>query len=741
MPEIVMTHSESSVTCSTDVTNHIKELTEYMNSADIMPDGFSDSDESLENEGSVYQPISKHTQDVIETEKRLLHTLGLKNELFERRVPLKVYKNKKAEEKHDKQLHVRPKSTGTTCSIKNKSENQNSDEKTKHESAHNDKTHKHDNEHPDKTHHHHNHHHHQHHHHGKSHHHQTQHQSTSHHHESSHEKHQNNHHHHRNHHHYHHHEGSHGKEHYGKSGQGKHHNEKGDQEISDNFDKESTPFDASFFEIISPGQSEEFLHMPLMSPPPKVISESPTGSSSSYSRPISYKFLLAGETIKCNFDENKNNDAKATLLSEQLKDTQPVCLCSSYNAYDDAFTGWEVPQKGNKTKNCRRKRNMKPGSSDITFSRLTHTMGKDPVIFQHYNDYSKYIERYRFYHTVGNVGRPLSYSNYAEKGVDSDPYYSKMKSNLTSAIAGPFYGLAAQLLEEKTGSASSRGSAHDRPRSDDDSIEDSSVDARPYSMRDRGKALNLAPVRECTVPNLRPTDKIDIMQLNKYLNLTTPPVPSNCIQLNFDEVKAKRYGIANESNMFPASSPRRGGRTLRLGSAEFVKPGTPDANQKWTVDKRGLHRSAVTSGGSMPGNLFVGSTVWSPVPSNTTRAKSGGRMSPYVQFQKEHLQNPSTPPQQVSGQNFKSCERVTDLSGKDGKERGKFSYTHAANSERPPPPVRTATAVDFQETYIPRDRSRTITLDVNHLGIRGQPYKQREQIVLYKNRRAQIARS
>lgn len=256
-------------------------------------------------------------------------------------------------------------------------------------------------------------------------------------------------------------------------------------------------------------------------------------------------------------------------------------------------------------------------------------------------------------------------------------------------------------------------------------------------MRDRGKALNLAPVRECTVPCLRPTDKIDITQLNKYLNLSTPPVPNNCLQFNFDEIKAKRFGAANDY-MFPATSARRGTRTLRLGSAEFVKPGTPDSTSKWNSEKRGPHRSPAHFSSSVPGNLIVGSTVSSPVPPQTARAKSGGKMSPYVQFQKEHMLTPSTPPHQVSGQGFKVCERVSELSG---KERGKFSYTHAAQGEKASAIIRTATAVDFKETYIPRDRSRTITLDVNHLGIRGQQYKQREQIVLYKNRRAQIAKS
>lgn len=291
-------------------------------------------------------------------------------------------------------------------------------------------------------------------------------------------------------------------------------------------------------------------------------------------------------------------------------------------------------------------------------------------------------------------------------------------------------------------STSSPDSLHERPRSDDESIEESGVDLKTCSMRDRGKALNLAPVRECTVPNLAPTDKIDIIQLNQYLNLSTPPMSGDCIDYDLDDVKVKRgYRLPNDSNTFGSSGARRKTRTLRLGSAEFVKPGTSaDMTAKWSTEKRPVQKSATNVLSTVPGNLIVGSTV-SPIPFQAPRARSGSNVPPYVQYQRENMLNKThSTLQQISGQKVKACERMTDTPPV-GKERGKFSYTHAENREKMSPPIRTATAVDFRETHIPRDRSRTITLDINHLGIRGQPMRQSEQMVLYKNRRAQSLRS
>lgn len=271
-------------------------------------------------------------------------------------------------------------------------------------------------------------------------------------------------------------------------------------------------------------------------------------------------------------------------------------------------------------------------------------------------------------------------------------------------------------------------------------------------MKDRGKALNLAPVRECTVPDMRHADKLDIVQLNKYLNLTTPP-SNGCLQFEIEENQVKKIGnrVANtgDNNLFPACSPRKGARPLRLGSAEFVKPGTADSDNRRGVDKRSSQRSATLSPCPPPGTLIIGSTVTSQP--KKPRVKSGskhGKGSPYFKCQKEqllqkyNLTRPQTPPQQVSGQRCTPCERVTELSSAQKERTGRFNYTHAQNDDNPSTPlVRSTSSTDLQESYPLRERMNRFMLDINHLGIRGTPFKQSEEMVLYRNRRAAAVKS
>ena len=269
-----------------------------------------------------------------------------------------------------------------------------------------------------------------------------------------------------------------------------------------------------------------------------------------------------------------------------------------------------------------------------------------------------------------------------------------------------------------------------------------------YSVRDRGKALNLAPVRECTVPDLSASDKIDIVQLNKYLNLTTPP-NSNVLQFEIEDGFVRKVGnrILNtgDNNLFPACSPRRGARPLRLGSAEFMKPGTVEQETK-----RIQQRPATISPGPYPGNLFVGTTVTSHA--YKPRSKSGSKSNKaaaYIQFQKELLQHknsltrPQTPPKQVSGQRCTPCGRVTELSCATPKERaGKVSFTNITHEDRrPSPSMETGKLFELQETFRAREREKRLSLDIHHLGIRGTTVKQSEELALYKNRRTATARS
>jgi len=254
-------------------------------------------------------------------------------------------------------------------------------------------------------------------------------------------------------------------------------------------------------------------------------------------------------------------------------------------------------------------------------------------------------------------------------------------------------------------------------------------------MRERGKALNLAPVREYTVPCHAASDNADLMHMNQYLNLSTPP--TNCIQLELDGVKVKRFNVRGSTDsLFPVFSARKGSRPLRLGSAEFIKPGRSNSDANWVKERRDPSRRPSSSAPtSIPGSLIVGSTA--PAPA---RVKSGN-MSPSVFILREQMAANSRivmPPQHVSGRKmtFTSTERRTDVTSAAKERSGKFNYTHAAKKSNTQPIVRTATAMDFRDCHVPiRERMKAITLDVNNLGIQGTTFKASEEIVLYKNRR------
>ena len=285
-------------------------------------------------------------------------------------------------------------------------------------------------------------------------------------------------------------------------------------------------------------------------------------------------------------------------------------------------------------------------------------------------------------------------------------------------------------------------------------------------MRDRGKTLNLAPVRECMVPELVQTDKLDqyqqnYIELNQYLNLMTPPLPGKNLQIQIDELKERRFGTRlvnnGENNLFPACTPRRGARPLRLGSAEFVKPGSGETEPKWanevkTQQTQVIQRASTFHSCTVPGNLIVGSTVTQSNHSAKTRTKHGGKSSPYVTFCKEQAaslfsQKPQTPPHHIYGKKFKPCERVSDLSA--SKERiGRFPFSNShsgstSNDKTMPSQCHTVMAVDLKDaTSFRREKLKQITLDVNHLGIRGKTFQQDGHInVLYKDRRTATVKS
>jgi len=199
-----------------------------------------------------------------------------------------------------------------------------------------------------------------------------------------------------------------------------------------NDDSETAKYTILELRPIMDGQRREDADKPILEVEPVPRPASSVSRSSYYARPMSLQFLVSGDKIDCTFyttpSESKNKD----LLDLSEKDTGACCHCPTHGP-DDVFSGWAGPSKHGKAKGYRKKRPpLRHASSELAFSRLTQGTGKDPVIFHHYKDQGKYMERYRFFHTVGNVARPHT-SQLETAAIDTDPYLSKVKTNIRSA--------------------------------------------------------------------------------------------------------------------------------------------------------------------------------------------------------------------------------------------------------------------------------------------------------------------
>ena len=183
--------------------------------------------------------------------------------------------------------------------------------------------------------------------------------------------------------------------------------------------------------IIS-GQRQEEEDIPIMTLPalpekPKIefsMNSRRVPCLSMYPKSMTFRFLSAGDRLNCSFKPEKASKETSVLLDNV---TSVNCFCASLNVTDDDFGGWVTAPKVIKAKLDKRRKSTKP-IAESPFSRLSNTLGKDPMIFHHYTDWRKYIERYRFYHTTNNAGRPSSYNRYSEKQPETDHIFSKKHS-------------------------------------------------------------------------------------------------------------------------------------------------------------------------------------------------------------------------------------------------------------------------------------------------------------------------
>ncbi|KAK3585343.1 hypothetical protein CHS0354_004612 [Potamilus streckersoni] len=367
--------------------------------------------------------------------------------------------------------------------------------------------------------------------------------------------------------------------------------------------------------------------------------------------PDEYLNYKSEEKRVCKFEMFRKELMYDRMWSEPELSNQ--CMCSRLNGTSrDFLVGWENIQDIRKIKSSKKAKKQNTGKTQSeAFQRLTNGEKSGYYIFEHFENTTDYIEDYRKNYVVGcNIPKEaIGTETHTALREKPDPYFSKLRSTLCSVAEN--CDILAILSGEKDAGLWA-GHVKNESKKTEDSWDD---EYRVLTMRDRGKRINLAPVRENSSSSGFPVHdnrntKRNYLTLDQYLNLMTPPKVS---PLDTDDSKERRFRIANtgENNLFPACTPRRGARPLRLGSAEFVKPATPpDPAKKYAMldtkqileRKMQMHRASSFHHSTVPGTLYVGSTVSRDAPSSSmipvappTRARSG-------QSRKSHCSRGST---------------------------------------------------------------------------------------------------
>ena len=192
-------------------------------------------------------------------------------------------------------------------------------------------------------------------------------------------------------------------------------------------------YDPRVYHPIRPGQRVDEVNVPIMSPPPtEVVPKYELGEfRTNFCRSLAAEFIKSRDLKECSFASVQTDNLLKTLAFPTNNIGKPECICASQNASDDSLSGWGTPQKLSKSKSGRKRKSIRV-SSGTAFSRLTGQMiyDKDPFSFQHFKDPRKFIEHYRFLHTVGGVcsHRPLTTKSTLSRNTEEEIYYNKLRS-------------------------------------------------------------------------------------------------------------------------------------------------------------------------------------------------------------------------------------------------------------------------------------------------------------------------
>ncbi|XP_069135564.1 uncharacterized protein [Argopecten irradians] len=369
---------------------------------------------------------------------------------------------------------------------------------------------------------------------------------------------------------------------------------------------------------------------------------------------------LEDGSTRCSFGRLSKRRIVKNLQVKHNIASRRECRCSAtVPENEDLVCGWESKyQTGKYYRPVKVKRKTQNHNIPHAYQRILpeRDTGFD---FHHYEETSQYMEQYRHNHTVGDVCKVSYYQG--DDVTMTDPYASRVKGNICS-IAENCDFLAILSVDRENGdvmtnqhmyhSNSNMGHHHGHHQSGHDlnSEEEICEDAeKNLSVSDRGKKLNLAPVRKSTTfrpklckSNMRMTPKKTSRSTHsQYLNLVIPKTTLHRkdLQLNVQPVK-DTYAARFDTRRVTSGSSKN--TFIRTGSADSVQNTQPSTGR----DSSPVHR---------PTELKISRTNTFHINSAPTPGHGHGPREPAASRGSSQSVSPT------KGRHSKGCDRINTI--------------------------------------------------------------------------------
>lgn len=273
----------------------------------------------------------------------------------------------------------------------------------------------------------------------------------------------------------------------------------------------------------------------------------------------------------CHFGEVSMEHASKRM--EMKEPERCHCLANLMHYESDDFGPWKTTCRHRHNRQHKRTEQNSSNSSKMCqatslYQKLYGNVSKSlSYPFSHFDNSDKYIQQYKeLCSSVGKFKKAWDLST-GNKMTSPDPYLKKLRSKACS-IAESFDVFAILAVEKVT--------------SEKETSENNGDSIRSMTVNDRGKNLNLAPVRDSPPLDLssqqylgKPTSK-NFTPFNQYLNLVIPKttINGNNIQLHIDNPKdvwTPRF----ESNRNPGKHSHRRSESVDSHSRHSKKK-SPD---------------------------------------------------------------------------------------------------------------------------------------------------------------------